>query len=167
MASTLTSDPVRDFQMRALESARDFQTAEEIQLETWGCGERDVVSASIFSVARNFGGQSLGAMDGKRIVGFVLSFGAIEDGHACFHSHMVGVAHDYKNRGLGRRIKLAQREDALSRASIRSFGPSILCRSETLTSTLCGSTVSAFGIFPTSMEKPAALCTEACQLADW
>jgi predicted GNAT superfamily acetyltransferase len=54
-------------------------------------------------------------MDGERMVGFALSFGAVEGGHPHFHSHMVAVIPEYQNRGLGRLIKLAQREDALRR----------------------------------------------------
>jgi predicted GNAT superfamily acetyltransferase len=104
-----------EIQIRTLESQNDFQQAEKVQQETWHYSDRDVVPASIFSVAHNFGGQSLGAFDGKRMVGFALSFGSVERGHAHFHSHMVAVVPEYQNRGLGKSIKLAQRQDALSR----------------------------------------------------
>jgi len=115
MSSTLAFRPVQELQIRALEDPEDFQKAEQVQLEAWGYSERDVVPSAIFSVARNFGGQALGALDGERMVAFALSFGALEHGHAHLHSHMVGVVPEYQNRGLGRLIKLAQREDALGR----------------------------------------------------
>jgi predicted GNAT superfamily acetyltransferase len=101
--------------IRPMDGLEDFQKAEQAQREAWGYNDIDVAPSSIFSVARNFGGQALGALDGERMVGFALSFGAVDGGHAHFHSHMVGVVPDYQNCGLGRMIKLAQREDALSR----------------------------------------------------
>ena len=115
MSSTVATRALQKLSIRSLDGPEDFQRAEQVQLETWGYNDLDVVPASIFSVARNFGGQALGAMDGDRMVGFALSFGAYEEGHAHFHSHMVAVVPDYQNRGLGRLIKLAQRDDALSR----------------------------------------------------
>jgi predicted GNAT superfamily acetyltransferase len=113
----LTDDlkAVQKIEVRALEGIVDFQRAEHVQQETWGFSDRDVVPASIFSVALNFGGQALGAFDGERMVGFALSFGAFDGDHAHLHSHMVGVVPEYQNYGLGRRIKLAQRENALRR----------------------------------------------------
>src|SRR5512146_2460491 len=35
--------------------------------------------------------------------------------HSYLHSHMMGVRESYRNAGLGRRVKLFQREDALAR----------------------------------------------------
>jgi predicted GNAT superfamily acetyltransferase len=104
-----------EIQIRPLESQHDFQQAEKVQQETWRYSDHDIVPASIFSVAHNFGGQALGAFDGKRMVGFALSFGSVGLGHAHFHSHMVAVVPEYQNRGLGKSIKFAQRQDALSR----------------------------------------------------
>jgi predicted GNAT superfamily acetyltransferase len=37
------------------------------------------------------------------------------DGSPYLHSHMLAVLPEYRNRGLGRRLKLAQRDDALAR----------------------------------------------------
>jgi predicted GNAT superfamily acetyltransferase len=107
--------PVEELSIRKLDGPEDFQRAEQVQREAWGYDDIDVVPAAIFSVARNFGGQALGALDGERMVGFALSFGVVDGGHPHLHSHMVGVVPEYQNRGLGRSIKLAQREDALSR----------------------------------------------------
>ena len=107
--------PIQELEIRMLDGIDDFQKAEQIQQETWGYGDRDIVPASIFSVARNFGGQTIGALDGERMVAFALSFGALDGGHAHLHSHMVGVVPEYQNAGLGRRMKLAQRDDALTR----------------------------------------------------
>jgi predicted GNAT superfamily acetyltransferase len=115
MSSVLAPRAAQQVSIRPLDGPADFQLAEQAQREAWGYDDIDVVPAAIFSVARNFGGQALGAMDGERMVGFALSFGAVEGGHPHFHSHMVAVIPEYQNRGLGRLIKIAQREDALRR----------------------------------------------------
>ena len=115
MSSTPQSGLLTEIQIRPLRGPDDFHKAEEVQIETWGFGDRDLVPAAMFAVARNFGGQALGAFDGERMVGFALSFGAVEDGKAHFHSHMAAVVPGYRSRGLGRRLKMAQREDALRR----------------------------------------------------
>ena len=115
MSSTLQSGLHNEIHIRHLSRPDDFHKAEEVQVETWGFGDRDLVPAAMFAVARNFGGQAFGAFDGERMVGFALSFGAVEDGHAHFHSHMVAVVPGYRSHGLGRRLKMAQREDALRR----------------------------------------------------
>jgi predicted GNAT superfamily acetyltransferase len=115
MSSALASRLSQEIVIRPMNGLEDFQKAEQVQREAWGYSDVDVVPSSIFSVARNFGGQALGALDGERMVGFALSFGAVDGGHAHFHSHMVAVIPEYQNRGLGRLIKLAQREDALGR----------------------------------------------------
>jgi predicted GNAT superfamily acetyltransferase len=115
MSPALASRPAQEIAIRSMSGLEDFQKAEQVQREAWGYNDIDVVPSSIFSVALNFGGQALGAFDGERMVGFALSFGAVDGGHAHFHSHMVGVVPEYQNRGMGRLIKVAQRDDALSR----------------------------------------------------
>jgi predicted GNAT superfamily acetyltransferase len=48
------------------------------------------------------------------MVGFCLSIPGIKSGGTCYlHSHMLAVAAEYRNSGIGRMLKLAQREDAL------------------------------------------------------
>jgi len=47
----------------------------------------------------------------KLIVAILLTRSVV----TALHSHMLGVASDYRNDGIGRRLKLRQREDALER----------------------------------------------------
>src|SRR5207248_5975947 len=49
------------------------------------------------------------------VVGFGLSIPGYRDGRSYLHSHMLAVRQNYRNAGLGRRIKLFQRDDALAR----------------------------------------------------
>jgi predicted GNAT superfamily acetyltransferase len=73
------------------------------------------VPLRVFSLAGKIGGQVIGAWEGNTLAGFALSIPGSRSGHPYLHSHMVGVKEQYRNSGLGRRIKLFQREDAIVR----------------------------------------------------
>jgi len=87
----------------------------ELQQRIWGYTPIDSVPDQIFIVAKKTGGQVMAAYDGYTPVGFALAFAAMRDGLSYLHSHMVGVVEEYQNRGVGRLLKLAQRDDALDR----------------------------------------------------
>jgi predicted GNAT superfamily acetyltransferase len=61
------------------------------------------------------GGQVLGAWAAEQLIGYALAIPGLRDGQPYFHSHMLAVAPEYRNRGVGKMLKLAQREDALAR----------------------------------------------------
>ena len=73
-------------------------------------------AAALFVVASKVGGQVFGAFEGGQMIGFLVAIpGILPDGRPYLHSHMLGVQPEYRDRGVGRRLKLAQREDALER----------------------------------------------------
>ncbi len=80
----------------------------------WGFADNELVPLRIFSLAPKIGGQVIGAWDGETLVGFAFSIPGTRSGHPYLHSHMLGVKEGYRNTGLGRRIKLFQREDAIA-----------------------------------------------------
>jgi predicted GNAT superfamily acetyltransferase len=69
----------------------------------------------MFVVADKVGGQVMGAFDGNDMVGFAFSVPGTRPGRVYLHSDMLAVRKDHRNSGLGRRLKLMQREDALAR----------------------------------------------------
>jgi predicted GNAT superfamily acetyltransferase len=87
----------------------------ELQQRIWGYVPLDTVPDQIFIVANKTGGQVMVAYDADKPVGFALAFAAVRDGLTYLHSHMVGVIDEYQNRGVGRLLKLAQRDDAIER----------------------------------------------------
>lgn len=101
--------------VRPIRAHEEMQQAVEMQRDVWGFADLDVDPRSIMVVASRFGGQLLGAFDGEVLVGFAVGFSCCENGHAHIHSHRVGVLPGYQNRGVGRLLKLAQRDDALAR----------------------------------------------------
>jgi predicted GNAT superfamily acetyltransferase len=102
-------------QIRPLTTLEEFERCVVLQLEVWGYSDGDLIPRRVFLVAQRIGGQVLGAFDGSTIVGFAMAFPGYRDGHSYLHSHMLAVLPEYRNAGLGRRLKLAQREDAIAR----------------------------------------------------
>lgn len=107
--------PHRNIRIAPLVTLEEFERCVVLQLETWGYSDGDIVPRRIFMIAQRIGGQVIGAFDGESIVGFAMSLPGFRDGHAYLHSHMLAVLPAYRNAGLGRSLKLAQRDDALVR----------------------------------------------------
>jgi len=103
-------------EVRRLSSLAELSQAVDLQQRVWGFADRDVVPLPPFVVAAHTGGQVFGAFDRGRMVGFLLSFASLKpDGRPYLHSHMLAVLPEYRNRGVGRQLKLEQRAEALGR----------------------------------------------------
>jgi predicted GNAT superfamily acetyltransferase len=115
--------------MIAIRSCSGFDELEacvRLQVETWGYDPSDVLPRKAFLLIQKIGGQVIGAFDSEiadggpeSLVGFALSLPGMkntEDGpRAYLHSHMLAVREAFQNRGLGAKLKLEQRKDALKR----------------------------------------------------
>jgi predicted GNAT superfamily acetyltransferase len=110
--TALSSDPVIIRHCQGLEELRACIT---LQKEVWNFTDAELVPLRMFVVAEKVGGQVMGAFAGNEMVGFALSVPGTRSGHIYLHSHMLAVRQDHRNGGLGRRLKLLQREDALQR----------------------------------------------------
>jgi predicted GNAT superfamily acetyltransferase len=101
--------------IRALNADHEMRDCHDLQQRVWGSSELEVVPHHIFVVAQRTGGQVLGAFDQDHMVGFLLAFSALHEGRSYLHSHMTAVLPEYQGSGIGKKLKLAQREDALQR----------------------------------------------------
>jgi predicted GNAT superfamily acetyltransferase len=101
--------------IRRCQGLDELRTCVALQKEIWNFTDAELVPLRMFVVADKVGGQVMGAFDGNEMVGFALSVPGTHSGRVYLHSHMLAVRKDYRNAGLGRRLKLLQREDALSR----------------------------------------------------
>lgn len=102
---------------RLLTTVEDYREAVALQQKIWGFADLELLPVRLFVVAGKIGGQSFGAFDGSRMVAFTLAIPGCkrgEKGGVYLHSHMLGVLPEYRNRGIGRMLKLAQREKALA-----------------------------------------------------
>ena len=102
-------------ELRRCHGIEEFRACVTLQKEVWNFTDAELVPLRMFVVADKVGGQVMGAFDGNIMVGFALSVPGTRSGHAYLHSHMLAVRKDHRNSGLGRRLKLMQRDEALAR----------------------------------------------------
>ncbi|MDQ6675695.1 MAG: acetyltransferase [Acidobacteriota bacterium] len=106
----------RTIDIRALTTPAEMRAAVALQKSIWGFEDFELLPVRLFVVATKIGGQVFGAYDSAELVAFCLAIPGIKAGlHPYLHSHMLGVAPEYRNLGLGRMLKTRQREDALLR----------------------------------------------------
>lgn len=102
-----------EIEIRHCSALEDYEECVRIQHVTWG---RELAEPTgMFVVARNTGGQVFAAFDGAKMVGFTLAVVGTSAGKIFLHSHQTAVLPEYQDRGIGRKLKLFQREDALRR----------------------------------------------------
>ncbi|QQS33935.1 MAG: GNAT family N-acetyltransferase [Acidobacteriota bacterium] len=103
-----------NIEIRECESLDQLGSCVELQRAVFALPETEISPVRHFIVTKNAGGFTLGAYLGERLVGFVLSVPAFLRGEPAFYSHMTAVDNEFQSLGLGRRLKWAQRERALS-----------------------------------------------------
>jgi predicted GNAT superfamily acetyltransferase len=121
--------------IRDCDGLEELEACVQLQVETWGYDATDLMPRKAFLVMQKAGGQVMGAFDtelhgadirgdANSMVGFALSLPGVktaderfpqEEPYAYLHSHMLAVKDAYRNRGIGAKLKLAQRDEALSR----------------------------------------------------
>ena len=103
-------------EVRPLSTLEEFTEAVGLQKEIWGFEDLELLPLRLFVVANKVGGLSWGAFDGRRMIGFCIAIpGLRAGGQTYWHSHMMGVVREHRNSGVGRALKLRQRQDAIAR----------------------------------------------------
>jgi len=100
--------------IRDIESLSELEEVLRLEKEVWDLADVDVTPLTLAIALRAAGGICLGAFDRGELVGFASAFPSREQGRAGFHSHMLAVRAGSRERGLGFRLKMAQRERALA-----------------------------------------------------
>lgn len=113
----------------------ELEQCVQLQVQVWGYSDNDVVPRKMFLVAQKIGGQVFGAFETQEpvseagrmadplahhsksglLAGFLMALPGYRNGHAYLHSHMLAVRPEYRNQGIGLRLKLEQRHDAIRR----------------------------------------------------
>jgi predicted GNAT superfamily acetyltransferase len=109
--------------LRSCQGLDELRACVDLQIATWGYNDGDVIPSRLFVVAQRIGGQAIGAFDpANQMVGFAMSIPGIKPAKdpveaptPYLHSHMLAVLPQVRNSGIGRRLKLYQRREALSR----------------------------------------------------
>lgn len=110
------SEATNVIEVRPLRTHAEFGDAVRLQQLIWSFSDIELLPVRLFVVATKIGGQALGAFDGGRMIAFCLAIpGLKSNGLSYLHSHMLGVLPEYTNRGIGRMLKLEQRNEAMLR----------------------------------------------------
>ena len=124
---TMDGTTTGEVTIRKCEALEEMQACFALQKEVWKFADADLIPVRMFVVAAKIGGQVIGAFiqrnegrnddrDGESgLIGFALALPGMRNGYCYLHSQMLGVRQQYRNGGLGRRMKLYQREEALAR----------------------------------------------------
>ena len=103
-------------EIRQLFQLDEFRDVVRLQQEIWGFADVEVLPLRFLVVASRIGGHVFGAYDGAEMIAFCFAIPGIKPGNKPYlHSHMLGVLAEYRDSGIGRKLKLRQREEALSR----------------------------------------------------
>ena len=105
---------MEDLAVRECTTVEEFDTCVQLQREAFGFPDLELSPRRHLIVSRRAGGWILGAFAGDRMVGFVHHLAAVHGNEIFGYSHVMAVAKDYQNKGVGARLKWAQRERALS-----------------------------------------------------
>ena len=105
--------------IRPCRGLEELDACVQMQMDVWGWAARDLVPRRVFVVAQNIGGHVIGAFDGDKLVGFAMALPGSSQGGPYLYSYMLAVSPHYHNQGIGRRLKLFQREEALRRGITR------------------------------------------------
>ena len=92
-----------------------MKALEKLQQDVWGWDDLDTTPLMNFVIMKELGATLIGAFDGETLVGFAFGFVGWDEGQAVFHSHMLAVHPAYREHGLGRQLKLAQRTAAIDK----------------------------------------------------
>jgi predicted GNAT superfamily acetyltransferase len=100
--------------VRPLETLEELQACHEVQRATWGFADILIIPYTQLASVRHNGGVVLGAYDGADLVGFVFGYlGRRRQGPIYLFSQRMGVLPAYQGKGVGEKLKWAQRAWAL------------------------------------------------------
>jgi predicted GNAT superfamily acetyltransferase len=100
--------------IRECTTIEEFDGCVSLQREAFGLPDLELSPRRHLIVSRAAGGWTLGAFVADRMVGFVHTLAAVRGNDEIFgYSHVMAVAKDYQNKGVGARLKWAQRERAM------------------------------------------------------
>src|SRR5947207_11090678 len=113
-------DSSQSAESRAIVTVREVNTIEEydacidLQRDVFGLPDLEISPRRHLIVSLEAGGWTLGAFVENKLVGFVHHLAAVRGDEIFGYSHMMAVAADFQNQGVGARLKWAQRTRALN-----------------------------------------------------
>ncbi len=113
---TAQAEDSRDaIEIRDCATFAEYDQCIQLQREAFALPDMEISPRRHLIVTRRAGGWTLGAFAGDEMVGFVHHMIAVlGENEIIGYSHMMAVAKDYQNKGVGAKLKWAQRARALS-----------------------------------------------------
>lgn len=102
-----------NIQYRPIIKSDDIEAVVDLHGLIWYTDDRDAIPSHVLIALQHAGSLLLGAFDDGRVVGFSLAFPGYASERRFLWSHATGVLPEYQGRGIGRRLKLLQKELAL------------------------------------------------------
>lgn len=116
---TARATPEHNIEIRMCHTLEDCESCVAMEKRIWQTDDIELVPSAVIRVVAKTGGQVIGAFEDHRMIGFTFAlpaFRTVGDRLLPFlHSHMTAVLPEYQNHGIGRRLKLFQRQEALAR----------------------------------------------------
>src|SRR2546422_1833304 len=100
--------------IRECTSISELDSCINLQREVFGLPDLEISPRRHLIVSHRAGGWTLGAFVGGRLIGFVHHLAAVKGDYIFGYSHMMAVAAEYQNKGVGAQLKWAQRARALA-----------------------------------------------------
>jgi predicted GNAT superfamily acetyltransferase len=112
---TMKATSANSYIIRNCNTFDDYEQCMALQRRVWNIGDLDITPARIYVISQNAGGFLLGAFTPENeLLGFLHTFPAFgENREFIYYSHMMAVVPEMQNSGLGRELKLAQRQRAI------------------------------------------------------
>lgn len=95
------------FQVKKLMEIEEMKSVQVIEQQVWDAEPTPIHQT--YTAAKN-GGLVLGAYKDSKLIGFQYSFPGFKDGRPYLCSHMLGILPAYRKSGVGKELKLFQRE---------------------------------------------------------
>jgi predicted GNAT superfamily acetyltransferase len=99
--------------IRPIAGVDEMRACEDLQVEVWGYSEREVVPKNELLAAVKSGGSLLGSFEAATLVGFAYGMAGLDERGPFLSSRLLAVRESHRSHGLGEKLKLAQKEDAL------------------------------------------------------
>jgi predicted GNAT superfamily acetyltransferase len=104
-----------EIEVRDCATFAEYDQCIQLQREAFALPDLEISPRRHLIVTRRAGGWTLGAFAGDEMVGFVHHMIAVRgESEIIGYSHMMAVARSYQNKGVGAKLKWAQRARALS-----------------------------------------------------
>lgn len=97
--------------IRSLSKVEELEEVRRLESEIWG--ESDSIPTHQTITAVKNGGLVLGAFCDGELIGFQYSFPGFNGQSVYLCSHILGTVAKFRNKGIGEKLKLAQRDEAL------------------------------------------------------